>query len=96
MLISLPELESTLAGLSSSRPVFHSEADFQHALAWELHHAHPDVSVRLEYKPVASERVYIDIRLPSPVPLLGSSLRLRSCRSLTRLNYLEALRDVVE
>jgi hypothetical protein len=26
----------------------------------------------------------------------GATPRLRSCKSLTRLNYLEALRDVVE
>ena len=26
-----------MAGLAESRKVFHSEADFQHALAWHIH-----------------------------------------------------------
>lgn len=38
-----------LAQLAVSRPVFHSEADFQHALAWGIHEAHPDAQIRLEY-----------------------------------------------
>jgi hypothetical protein len=36
---------STLAAL---RPLFHSEADLQHALAWEFHHRWPDADVCLE------------------------------------------------
>jgi hypothetical protein len=35
--------------LSHIRPIFHSEADFQHAFAWELHKSMPDLNVRLEY-----------------------------------------------
>lgn len=34
--------------LASQRKAYHSEADFQHALAWELHRQFPDSSVRLE------------------------------------------------
>ena len=35
--------------LSRDRPVFHSEADFQHAFAWQLHMDYPDLRIRLEY-----------------------------------------------
>jgi hypothetical protein len=47
MVVTL-ELASALRGLSERRPVFHSEADFQHALAWELQKMYPDADVRLE------------------------------------------------
>jgi len=52
-----------LARLAQSRPIFHSEADFQHALAWEVHLEHPSLSVRLEYKPYPAERFYVDLWL---------------------------------
>lgn len=35
--------------LSGERPVFHSEADFQHALAWQIHLQSPKSRIRLEY-----------------------------------------------
>ena len=31
------DIHNLMQGLSYSRPVFHSEADFQHALAWHIH-----------------------------------------------------------
>jgi len=41
-------IHDLLASLATDRPVFHSEADFQHALAWLLHQRHPELAVRLE------------------------------------------------
>ena len=55
------ELPSLLEGLSRTRPIFHSEADFQHALAWAIHERYPDANIRLEYKPFPTERLYVDI-----------------------------------
>lgn len=56
------DLIQALAALAAQRPVFHSEADFQHALAWVLHERHPAAKVRLEYRPAKlSEKAYIDI-----------------------------------
>jgi len=55
------DLHAIVARLATKRPLFHSEADFQHALAWELHHELPDARVRLEYRPFPSEAVYVDI-----------------------------------
>jgi hypothetical protein len=45
------DIHKLMADLGRMRPVFHSEADFQHALAWELQRQWPDARVRLE-KPV--------------------------------------------
>src|SRR5260370_37035911 len=48
--------------LQKHRPVFPSEADFQHALAWEIHCHHPSARIRLEInKGSAGQREYIDI-----------------------------------
>lgn len=37
-----------MKALSSIRMLFHSEADFQHAFAWEVHRRFPNAQVRLE------------------------------------------------
>ncbi len=42
------DLHKILERLSNERPIFHSEADFQHALAWKIHKEVPNVSIRLE------------------------------------------------
>lgn len=53
-------LRTTLARLAKERPVFHSEADFQHAFAWGLRSA--GLAVRLE-RPlrVGDERMVVDV-----------------------------------
>ena len=30
-------VSDALEALAEQRPIFHSEADFQHAIAWEIH-----------------------------------------------------------
>jgi hypothetical protein len=51
-----------LAILAAKRPVFHSEADFQHAFAWETQRQHPNASIRLEYRPaLLPTRTYVDV-----------------------------------
>ena len=59
-------IEALLATLAGSRKVFHSEADFQHALAWQIHEAMPDSQVRLEVDvmQVEHQRRFLDIWLP--------------------------------
>ncbi len=61
------DIDAVLTDLSESRGVFHSEADFQHAVAWQLHKAMPDRQIRLEFNPFPAEhkRMYVDIWLPS-------------------------------
>lgn len=41
-------IEHELNQLAKERPIFHSEADFQHALAWQIHQDFPQAIVRLE------------------------------------------------
>lgn len=48
-----------LPSLATRRPVFHSEADLQHALAWEVQVARPELRVRLETRPVPG--VHLDL-----------------------------------
>jgi len=55
------DLDPVLARLAAKRPIFHSEADFQHALAWELHLADPAGEVRLE-RPIAGMHVDLVVR----------------------------------
>ncbi len=45
-MVDLPEAMTRLTKL---RSIFHSEADFQHALAWLLHEMVPSLKVRLEH-----------------------------------------------
>lgn len=62
-------LDDVLKDLAAQRPVFHSEADFQHALAWAIHEADPDIPIRLEYKPLLDERLYLDVWLGREPPI---------------------------
>jgi hypothetical protein len=56
------DIHATMAQLAKSRPLFHSEADFQLALAWKLQEGHPQLSIRLEYRPAQlTQRGYIDV-----------------------------------
>jgi len=55
------DLSNVMHRLAQTRPVFHSEADFQHALAWQLHTDHPDARIRPEYPFFAGKKMYLDI-----------------------------------
>lgn len=46
-----------LSALSIERPVFHSEADFQHSFAWQLHLANAAARIRLETRPTRGMRL---------------------------------------
>lgn len=43
-------MNKVLSTLSVKRPIFHSEADFQHSLAWEIREHYPESEIRLETK----------------------------------------------
>ena len=59
------DIHNLMTDLSKHRPIFHSEADFQFALAWRIHEVIPDCEIRLEW-PYRSERNrYLDIWLPT-------------------------------
>ena len=50
-----------LASLARERPLFHSEADFQHALAWRIHRSLPEAQIRLELPVTGEARRYLDL-----------------------------------
>lgn len=56
------EPERIMQAIGTLRPVFHSEADFQHAFAWELHRSNPDFDIRLEV-PIRKngETIHLDL-----------------------------------
>lgn len=58
-----PELDihEAMQTLAVDRPLFHSEADFQHALAWCLQRSDEGRSLRLETRAPLAETIYIDI-----------------------------------
>ena len=60
------DIHNLMQGLSYSRQIFHSEADFQHAFAWKIHEIMPDSQIRLEY-PFRRDGnpMYLDIWLPT-------------------------------
>lgn len=53
-----------LGHLARQRPVFHSEADFQHAFAWEAHQLDSALKVRLETHPEPNVRLDLLISRP--------------------------------
>ncbi len=59
----ISSVEAALEQLAHRRPVFHSEADFQHALAWQLQLDHPSARIRLETRPLVGKSVFLDLLL---------------------------------
>jgi hypothetical protein len=59
-----PDIGTWLGTLRQSRPVFHSEADFQQALAWAIHLSDPSARVRLETRPAPGMRLDLLIWRP--------------------------------
>jgi hypothetical protein len=55
------QLFQQMETLKHRRPIFHSEADFQFALAWELQSAYPQAQVRLEVCPCGQPAMHVDI-----------------------------------
>ncbi|MDE2817410.1 MAG: hypothetical protein OXM03_11140 [Chloroflexota bacterium] len=79
------DIHSLMARLSKRRPIFHSEADFQHALAWLIHETMQECGVRLEY-PVKSEAhnpMHLDIWLPNE----EAAIELKYCTRQLALNW---------
>jgi hypothetical protein len=61
-MITIVELNQIIQVLANKRPIFHSEADFQHASAWLIHENYPSCRMRLEVNPYTEgQKEYIDI-----------------------------------
>ncbi len=56
------DIHTIMKSLARSRPIFHSEADFQQSLAWEIRSRVPGAEPRLEYpSPLPQNAQHIDI-----------------------------------
>lgn len=55
------DLLAVMDHLRLKRKLFHSEADFQFALAWEIQTLYPDAEVRLEYCPQNAPQMHLDV-----------------------------------
>jgi hypothetical protein len=49
--VTIATMEPIMVALARMRPLFHSEDDFKHAFAWQLHSTYPDARIRLETRP---------------------------------------------
>ena len=54
-------ITAAIEALKVKQKIFHSEADFQFSLAWELQKIIPDAKIRLEYCPIFDNNMHIDI-----------------------------------
>ena len=71
---SIQDVHDLMRSLSTDRPMFHSEADFQFALAWRIRELMPNCKVRLEYKVHLEDKpLYLDVWLSS----LGTAIELK-------------------
>ena len=77
------DITDVMIELARRRPVFHSEADFQHEFAWRIHRIMSDGGVRLEYKPFPNESVYLDLWLPG----IGVAVELKYCTRKLELEH---------
>ena len=71
--------DELLASLADERPLFHSEADFQHAFAWALQRRHPQLSVRLEV-PVrqGQSAIHVDLLASSGTERIAVELKYKT------------------
>ena len=75
------DIKRVLHILAGKRPIFHSEADFQHALAWEIHLEWPKCSMRLEFKPPHfNKRFYLDIWTSDQDTIFAIELKYKTRR----------------
>lgn len=69
------DLDRVLEHLVSSRPVFHSEADFQFAFAWSAITLYPTLEVKLESHPTPNES--LDLALFDPISNEGLAIEFK-------------------
>lgn len=59
--MKLEHIVTAINVLQIKQKIFHSEADFQFSLAWQLQKLLPDAKIRLEYCPPFATEMHIDI-----------------------------------
>jgi hypothetical protein len=67
-----------MRNLANQRKAYHSEADFQHAFAWEIHRLFPDSLVRLEMPLTVGRRLHLDILIQFPDRTISIELKYKT------------------
>jgi hypothetical protein len=76
---NIMDVEAILKNLATRRSIFHSEADFQHALAWDIHQSFPDASIRLELPVLRDSRsLHVDIWITHQNCTIAIELKYKS------------------
>lgn len=79
------EIHKLLKSLARQRPIFHSEADFQHAFAWHIQQKTPTAAIRLELPFVRGERSqYLDIWASTPLQNWAFELKYKTRKAFIR------------
>lgn len=89
------DAHSLLGAIARQRPIFHSEADFQHSFAWYLHLHFPEARIRLE-RPIQSTLglLHIDVIAGLDSRLHAFELKYKTRAIDTRIgSELYALQD---
>src|SRR3990172_6370905 len=72
-------LQEVMDSIAVKRPVFHSEADFQHAFAWELQQRLPGAAVRRERPFFCSGRhLHLDLWVSHGPVLVGVEIKYKT------------------
>lgn len=82
------DIKHILEASLNDRFIFHSEADFQHHLAWRIHQEIENSKIRLEYplsKDESNRWEYCDILVQSP-PITGLELKYKTKFLTTQIN----------
>lgn len=73
------DIHEVLTTLAVQRPLYHSEADFQHAFAWEVQRRLPAAAIRLELPVrVESKAIHLDIWVVHNQQVLAIELKYKT------------------
>src|SRR6266545_3747307 len=81
------DLRDIMKALAAQRKAYHSEADFQHAFAWEVHRRLPESSVRLEIPLTAKDKtLHLDFLIRLPKKAIAVELKYKTRKLLVELD----------
>ena len=80
----IEDMHEVMKDLAVRRPIFHSEADFQHALAWAIHEKHKKCKIRLEYKFAFAADEYTDmvVKDEKNMPIVAMELKYKTKKTM--------------
>ncbi len=73
--------------LKNTQKIFHSEADFQFSLAWQLQKILPNAKIRLEYCPAFAPDMHIDIYVLDEQGSYPIELKYKTKRTIASDNF---------